>query len=273
MLIDSHCHLDFPDFIEDRDDVIRRAREVGVRLMLTISTKITEADKIISLAEAYDDIVCSIGIHPHEAGREPETTAEELGCIASHPKVVGIGETGLDYYYEHSPREAQKKNFQAHIAASRDTNLPLIVHARDADTDTAMILEQEAAKGRFPGLIHCFTAGPELAERALNIGMYISFSGIATFKNAKEIRDVIEIVPLDRILVETDAPFLAPTPHRGKRNEPSFVRYTAELIANIKNISYQEFIDISGTNFFNLFSKAPPPKISNQSHIPLSSNT
>ena len=264
MLIDSHCHLDFPEFVEDRDDVIRRAREVGVRLMLTISTKITEADKIISLAEAYEDLVCSIGIHPHEAGREPETSADELARIAAHPKVVGIGETGLDYYYEHSPREAQKKNFQSHISASRDTNLPLIVHARDADTDTATILEEETAKGSFPGLIHCFTAGPELAERALNIGMYISFSGIATFKNAQEIRDVIEIVPLDRILVETDAPFLAPTPHRGKRNEPSFVRHTAELIADIKGISYQDFIDISGTNFFKLFAKAIPPEESGQ---------
>lgn len=264
MLIDSHCHLDFPEFVEDRDDVIRRAREVGVRLMLTISTKITEADKIISLAEAYEDLVCSIGIHPHEAGSEPETSADELARIAAHPKVVGIGETGLDYYYEHSPREAQKKNFQSHISASRDTNLPLIVHARDADTDTATILEEETAKGSFPGLIHCFTAGPELAERALNIGMYISFSGIATFKNAQEIRDVIEIVPLDRILVETDAPFLAPTPHRGKRNEPSFVRHTAELIADIKGISYQEFIDISGTNFFKLFTKAIPPEKSGQ---------
>lgn len=273
MLIDSHCHLDFPDFAEDRDDVIRRAREVGVRLMLTISTKITEADKIISLAEAYDDIVCSIGIHPHEAGREPVTTANELARIAAHPKVVGIGETGLDYYYEHSPREAQKQNFHGHIAASRETKLPLIVHARDADIDTAMILEQEAAIGSFPGLIHCFTAGPELAERALNIGMYISFSGIATFKNAKEIRDVIEIVPLDRILVETDAPFLAPTPHRGKRNEPSFVRHTAELIADIKNISYQEFIDISGTNFFNLFRKATPPKDAHQPQIASSKAT
>ncbi len=186
---------------------------------------------------------------------------------------MGIGETGLDYYYEHSPRAAQQKNFQAHIAASRETNLPLIVHARDADIDTAMILEQEAAIGRFPGLIHCFTAGPDLAKRALDIGMFISFSGIATFKNAKEIRDVIEIVPLDRILVETDAPFLAPTPHRGKRNEPSFVRHTAELVADIKGITYQEFIEISGTNFFNLFSKASPPIDINQSQTASSSIT
>lgn len=259
MLIDSHCHLDFPEFAGDRDAVIRRARQAGVRLMLTISTKITEAEKIIALADGYEDLVCSIGIHPHEAGREPETSAEQLAETSRHPKVVGIGETGLDYYYEHSPRAAQKKNFQAHIAASRMTGLPLIVHARDADGDTADILEQEAALGAFPGLIHCFTAGPELARRALDIGMYISFSGIATFKNAADIRGVAKTVPLDRILVETDAPFLAPAPHRGKRNEPGFVRHTAEVIADVKGISYQDFIEASGSNFFNLFSKAAPP--------------
>ena len=261
MLIDSHCHLDFPDFIEDRDDVIRRAREVGVRLMLTISTKITEADKIISLAEAYDDIVCSIGIHPHEAGREPETTAEELARIASHPKVVGIGETGLDYYYEHSPREAQQRNFRAHIAASRETGLPLIVHARDADTDTADILEDEMKNGAFPGLIHCFTAGPELAKRALDIGFYISISGIATFKNAETLRQTILTVPEDRLLVETDSPFLAPVPHRGKRNEPSFVADTTGALAILFDTDFETLAARTTNNFYRLFAKAPRREI------------
>ena len=173
MLVDSHCHLDFPDFVEDRDAVLARAKAAGVGLMVTISTKVSEAEKVIALAEAYDELVCSVGIHPHEAGREPETNAAQLVALAAHDKVVGIGETGLDYFYEHSPREAQQRNFRAHIGAARDSRLPLIVHARDADEDTADILEDEMKQGAYPGLIHCFTAGPELAKRALDIGFYI----------------------------------------------------------------------------------------------------
>lgn len=262
MLIDSHCHLDFPDYDEDRQQVIDRARAAGVSMMLTISTKITEADKIISLAEAHPDIMCSVGIHPHEAGREPVTSAAQLVARAAHPKVIGIGETGLDYYYEHSPRDDQKRNFHAHIEAARSSRLPLIVHARDADEDTADILEQEAAQGDYPGLIHCFTAGPELARRALDLGFYISISGIATFKNASDLRDVIRFIPLDRLLVETDAPFLAPVPFRGRRNEPGFVKHTAEMVADIKQTNYEEIAAVTTDNFFTLFTKAERPGLS-----------
>jgi TatD DNase family protein len=259
MLVDSHCHLDFEDFDTDRAAVLSRAKAAGVDLMVTISTKITEAEKIIALAESHEALVCSVGIHPHEAGREPETSAAELVALAAHEKVVGIGETGLDYFYEHSPREAQQRNFRAHIDACRQSRLPLIVHARDADEDTADILEDEMGKGDYPGLIHCFTAGPELARRALDIGFYISISGIATFKNAAELRETIKAVPLERLLVETDAPFLAPVPHRGKRNEPSFVAETAAMLAELKGVSPQELARITTDNFFTLFTKAQRP--------------
>lgn len=259
MLVDSHCHLDFKDFDADRDDVLARAKAAGVDLMVTISTKITEAKKIIKLAETSDALVCSVGIHPHEAGREPETDAAQLVALAKHEKVVGIGETGLDYFYEHSPRDAQQKNFRAHIEACRESRLPLIVHARDADEDTANILENEMEKGDYPGLIHCFTAGPELAQRALDIGFYISVSGIATFKNAAELRETIKMIPLDRLLVETDAPFLAPVPHRGKRNEPSFVADTAAMLADLKGVTTKELAQVTSDNFFSLFKKAKRP--------------
>ena len=259
MLVDSHCHLDFKDFDADRDDVLARAKAAGVDLMVTISTKITEAEKIIALAETSDALVCSVGIHPHEAGREPKTDAAQLVALAEHEKVVGIGETGLDYFYEHSPRDAQQRNFRAHIEACRESRLPLIVHARDADEDTADILEDEMGKGDYPGLIHCFTAGPDLARRALDIGFYISISGIATFKNATELRETIQSIPLERLLVETDAPFLAPVPHRGKRNEPSFVADTAAILADLKGVSTEELARITSDNFFTLFSKAKRP--------------
>ncbi len=260
MLVDSHCHLDFPDFAADREVVLARARGAGVGLMVTISTKITEAQNIIALAEAHHDVVCSIGIHPHEAGKQPETSSDQLVTLASHEKVVGIGETGLDYFYEHSPRDAQQRNFRAHIEAARQSGLPLIVHARDADEDTADILEDEAARGIFPGLIHCFTAGPELAQRALDIGFYISVSGIATFKNAGALRATIANVPLDRLLVETDAPFLAPVPNRGKRNEPAFIVDTAHALAALKDISEAELAAATTANFFTLFQKASRPE-------------
>ena len=259
MLIDSHCHLDFKDFDEDRDAVLSRAKAAGVDMMVTISTKITEAEKIIKLAESDDALVCSVGIHPHEAGSEPETSAEALIDWARHDKVVGIGETGLDYFYEHSPRDAQQRNFRAHIEACRISRLPLIVHARDADEDTADILEDEMGKGDYPGLIHCFTAGPELARRALDIGFYISISGIATFKSAGDLRETIKSMPLERLLVETDSPYLAPVPHRGKRNEPSFVADTAAMLAELKGVSVKELAQATTDNFFNLFTKARRP--------------
>ena len=256
MLVDSHCHLDFPEFEQDFAGVLDRASAANVKLMLTISTHFSRADKIIALAEKDPRLLCSVGIHPHEAGSEAEVSAADIEAKASHPKVVGIGETGLDYFYEHSPIEAQKRNFLTHIEAARTTQLPLIVHARDADEDTADILEHEMAKGAFPGLIHCFTAGPDLAKRALDLGFYISISGIATFKNAQALRDVIATVPLDRLLVETDAPYLAPDPHRGRRNEPSFVAHTAARLAEIKNVSAERIAEITTDNFFTLFTKA-----------------
>jgi TatD DNase family protein len=256
MFVDSHCHLDFKDFDADRQEVLARARAAKVAMMLTISTKITEAAEIIALAEAHDELACSIGIHPHEAGAQPQTSAAQLVELARHPKVIGIGETGLDYYYEHSPREAQQKNFRAHIEAARLSGLPLIVHARDADEDTADIMEDEMGKGAYPALIHCFTAGPELARRALDMGCYISISGIATFNSAKQLRQTIETIPLERLLIETDAPFLAPVPHRGKRNEPSFVADTAAALAALKGVSVQQLAQATSDNFFSLFTKA-----------------
>ncbi len=256
MLIDSHCHLTFPDFKEDCNQVIIRARESGVKLMVTISTKITQATEIIALADSYDDIVCSIGIHPHEVENEPEINVEDLIKLLKHPKVVGVGETGLDYFYEHSCRETQKRSFRNHIIASRRTRLPVIIHTRDADEDTKFILEEEYSKGEYPGLIHCFTAGEDLARTVLDMGFYISISGIATFKNASDLREVIKMIPLERLLVETDSPFLAPVPFRGKRNEPSFVRHTAEMLAEIKDVSVEDVIKVTGDNFFSLFQKA-----------------
>ncbi len=259
MLVDSHCHLDFPDFEEDRDALVARARAAGVGLMVTISTKFSQADKIIALSEQYEDVLCSVGTHPHEAGAETTVSGDVIAAKATHAKVIGIGETGLDYFYEHSEKEKQKQSFIAHIEASRLTQLPLIVHARDADTDTAQILENEMAIGTYPGLIHCFTAGPELARRALDMGFYISISGIATFKNAQNLRDVIKTIPLDRLLVETDAPYLAPMPHRGKRNEPSFVSHTAARLAELFDISAEDFAAQTTQNFFRLFTKANKP--------------
>lgn len=256
MFVDSHCHLDFKDFDDDRAEVLARARAAKVAMMVTISTKITEAAQIVALAEAHDELACTIGIHPHEAGSQPETSAAQLVELSRHPKVIGIGETGLDYYYEHSPRAAQQRNFRAHIEAARLSGLPLVVHARDADEDTADIMEDEMGKGAYPALIHCFTAGPELAERALAMGCYISISGIATFNSAKQLRQTIETIPLERLLIETDAPFLAPVPHRGKRNEPSFVADTAAALAELKGVSVAQLAQATSDNFFALFTKA-----------------
>ncbi len=256
MLIDSHCHLDFPDYDKDRDAVIANARAAGVERMLTISTKLSKAQEIISLAETYPDIMCTIGTHPHEAENEALAQCDDIVALANHKKVIGIGETGLDYFYENSPKRIQQEQFRAHIAASRKTQLPLIVHTRNADEDTCAILEEEMEQGAFPGLIHCFTASDALAWRALNIGFYISVSGIVTFKNAQALRDTLKHIPLDRLLVETDAPFLAPVPHRGARNEPSFVVHTADYLAELKDVSTQDLYTATTQNFYRLFSKA-----------------
>ncbi len=259
MLVDSHCHLDFDVFDEDRDETIQRARDAGVATMVTICTHVTRFERIRAIAESDANIWCTVGIHPHQAEEEPVVSVEDLVSRAAHPKVIGIGETGLDYYYDNSPRELQKTSFRTHIAAARETGLPLIVHTRDADDDMADILEDEMGKGAFPGVLHCFSSGRRLAERALDIGFYISLSGIVTFKNAQDLRDIAKDVPVDRILVETDAPFLAPIPNRGKRNEPSFVADTAAKVAEIKNIDNDALSSTSTENFFRLFNKATRP--------------
>lgn len=259
MLVDSHCHLDFPDFEEDFDAVLERAAANDIRTILTICTHVTRFDRIAAIAEAHRDIWCSVGIHPHEAAGEPPVTGAQLAELAAHPKCIGIGETGLDYFYEHSPKAEQQRNFRAHIEAARVTGLPLIVHARDADDDTIAILKEGSEEGAFPGVIHCFTAGPELARVAVELGLYISVSGIVTFKKAEELRETIASVPLDRLLVETDAPYLAPTPNRGKRNEPSFVRHTAGKVAEVKGVSRDELAAATTGNFFRLFSRASRP--------------
>ena len=258
MLVDSHCHLDFPDFNGDRKDVLRRAAMADIGMMLTICTRISVFERIRAIAEEFDHIYCSVGIHPHEADNEPAVDASRIAALTDHPKVIGIGETGLDYYYENGSREAQKSSFGAHIAASRETGLPLIVHARDADEDMIAILRDEAGKGAFPGVIHCFTAGAELARTALELGMYISLSGIVTFKNAKDLRETARMIPPDRLLIETDAPFLAPVPHRGKRNEPAFVADTARYLAEFFGETREEFASRTTENFFRLFRKASP---------------
>lgn len=262
MLVDSHCHLDFPDFAEDFDGVLSRAGEAGVGTMVTISTHLSKFPQVRAIAEAHDHIWCSVGVHPHEAAPEGQSAPDRLIAEAAHPRVVAIGETGLDFYYEHSPRGPQEESFRAHIAAARETGLPLIVHTRDADDETIAILTEEYAAGPFTGLIHCFSSGPYLAEKMQEIGFYISFSGIVTFKKAHDIQEVARTMPLDRILVETDAPYLAPVPKRGKRNEPSYVAHTAAFVAELRGDEPANFARATTDNFFRLFSKASPPAAS-----------
>ena len=257
--VDSHCHLDFPDYAGQVDAVVGRAEAAGVGVCLTIGTELKRFPGVKAVAEKFPNVWCSVGVHPHES--EKELLDDEAALIreASHPKVVGIGETGLDYYYEHSPRGPQQANFRSHIAAARQTGLPVIVHTRDADDDTIDILRAEMGKGAFTGLIHCFTGTQKLADAALELGLYISVSGIATFKNSALLRDVIKTVPLERLLVETDAPFLAPVPHRGKTNEPAFVVHTAKMLADLKGVTPQDLAQATTENFFGLFSKVQRP--------------
>jgi TatD DNase family protein len=256
MLVDSHCHLDFPDFAAERDAVIARARAAGVGTMLTIGTRLDEFPGVRAVAETHADIWCSVGAHPHEAAGHADLLADQLTSLAAHPKVVGIGETGLDYHYDLSPRDIQERVFRTHIAASRMTGLPLIVHAREADDDIARILAEEQPP---PGVLHCFSSGRGLAEAALALGFYISISGIVTFKNAEELRAIVRDVPLDRLLVETDSPYLAPVPYRGKRNEPAFVAATAAAVAALKDVAPETLAAVTTANFFRLFAKARPP--------------
>jgi TatD DNase family protein len=254
-LVDSHCHLDFADFSEDFVAVLERARASGIERMLTICTRITKFEDVLRIAENHDQIRCSVGIHPHEAEREPETGAEKLVDLARHPRVVAIGEAGLDYFYDKSPRERQRAVFETHIEAARLSGLPVIVHSRDADGDTVRLLQAGAAKGGLGGVIHCFTSTQYLADAALEMGFYISLSGIITFKNAEPLRAVARSIPLDRLLVETDAPYLAPVPMRGKRNEPAFVRHTAGHVADFLGLPLAELADRTTVNFDRLFAK------------------
>lgn len=256
MLVDSHCHLNFEQLSSEIDDVVARAREAGVGHMLTIGTKLREFEGVRAIAERFDDIHCSVGVHPHEAESEgDEVTAAKLIELSNHPKVVGIGETGLDYFYEHAPRELQKKSFRLHIEAARETGLPIIVHTRNADADTVKILHEEYEKGPFTGVIHCFSSGWEVAEKSMEIGFYISISGIVTFKPAEELRDHVRKIPVERLLVETDSPYLAPVPKRGKTNEPSFVAHTAAKVAELKGLDPDQLAALTTDNFFNLFNK------------------
>lgn len=262
MLVDSHCHLDFPDFADDLDGVVERAGAAGIGRMVTICTRPSEFAKTRSIAERYGPVYCAVGVHPHEAAKEAKVDVDALTRLTEGAKTVGIGETGLDYFYDNSPREAQAASFRIHCQAARRTGLPLIVHTRDAEEDTVDILEEEAAAtGDKPlrGVIHCFTGTRFLAERAVALGFYISISGIYTFKNSNEIREAVAGVPADRLLVETDSPFLAPVPKRGKRNEPALVAHTAARLAEERGLSVDELARLTTENFFTLFDKMDRP--------------
>jgi len=260
MLVDHHCHLDFPEFANDLDGVVARASGADVRTLVSISTRIREVHRYRTIAEAYRDVFFSVGTHPHNAHEELDVSLSELIELLDHPKCVAVGEAGLDYHYDNSPIEAQEQGFRFHIQAARETGLPLEIHAREADEHTARVLEEEYEKGPFPAVLHCFTAGPDLAKRALALGLYISFSGIVTFKNAQSLRDIAAKVPLSKLLVETDAPYLAPVPYRGKTNEPSFVSHTADVVAKARGISKEELARATSENFFRFYSKARPPE-------------
>lgn len=256
MLIDSHCHLDFPELAADRAGVLARAKAAGIDGMVTISTRVKRFDEIKAIAEAHTEVWCSVGTHPHHADEELDIFTEDLVRLSAHPKCVAIGEAGLDYFYDNAPKEAQETGLRRHIAASRLTGLPLVIHSRSADAHMGAVLTDEVGQGAFPFVLHCFTGGAELARQALELGGYISFSGIITFKNAEEIREVAKFVPSDRYLVETDAPYLAPVPHRGGTNEPSYVAHTAAKVAEVRGVSLEELGAETTDNFFRLFSKA-----------------
>ena len=256
MLVDSQCHLNYKGLVEQQAEVLARARSSGVSAMLNISTRESEWDEVVGLAEQEADVWASVGIHPHEADGHTGVDAAKLIDRAQNPRVVGVGETGLDYYYDKSDRAQQRSSFREHIVAARETQLPIIIHTRDAEDDTAQILSEEMALGSYTGVIHCFTASAEFARRSLDLGLYISLSGIVTFKNAADIQAVAKWLPADRMLVETDAPFLAPVPHRGKTGEPGFVADTARFVANLRGEGEQSFAEQTTANFYRLFSKA-----------------
>lgn len=255
MLADSHCHLNYKGLAEDQQAVLERARARGVTAMLNIATREREWDDVLATAEREPDVWATVGIHPHEADEHPHIDTAKLVARTAHPRVVGIGETGLDYYYDHSDRARQQVSFRAHIAAARETGLPIIIHTRDAEDDTAAILREEMGKGAFPGVIHCFTGTGAFADIALDLGFYISISGIVTFKSARELQETAARLPIERLLVETDAPFLAPVPHRGKTGEPGFVADTAAFLATLRGEPVEQLQEATAHNFHNLFSK------------------
>lgn len=259
MLVDSHCHLEFDSFDDDREAMLARAAEAGVGVMVTICTRLSRFHEVEALTRGNSAIYCSVGVHPHHVAEEGIATPEALIRAADGARVVGIGETGLDYHYDNSPREAQRESFRAHIRAARDSALPLIVHARSADQDMIEILRTEYSEGPFGAVMHCFSSGRFLAEAAVELGFYVSLSGIVTFSKADELRAIVADVPLDRLLVETDAPYLAPVPRRGKRNEPAYVVHTAARVAELRGLTAEEFARISTENFFRLFTKAEAP--------------
>ena len=258
MLVDSHCHLDYPPMADDLAGTIARARSAGVGTMLTIGTKLRDFPRVRAIAEADDNIFCSVGIHPHEAQNEVADTARLIE-LARHPKVVGIGETGLDYYYDKSPRDRQQANFRAHMRAASETGMPLIVHTRDAEEDTAAMIAEALREAPLKGVLHCFTSSRRLAEQAIDFGFYISISGIVTFKNAEDLRQTVRSLPLERLLVETDSPYLAPVPMRGKSCEPAYVTHTAAKVAELKGVSVDELARVTTANFFALFDRAKAP--------------
>nr|WP_295668460.1 TatD family hydrolase [Sphingomonas sp.] len=255
MLADSHCHLNYKGLAEDQQAVLERARARGVTAMLNIATRESEWDDVLATAERENDVWATVGIHPHEADKHAHIDTAKLVDRARHPRVVGIGESGLDYYYDHSDRDRQQASFRAHIAAARETQLPIVVHTRDAEEDTATILGEEMGKGAYPCVIHCFTASGAFADIALNLGCYISISGIVTFKNAKDLQDTAARLPLDRLLIETDAPFLAPVPHRGRTGEPAFVADTAKFLATLRGETVEALTEATARNFHTLFTK------------------
>jgi TatD DNase family protein len=259
LLVDSHCHLDFPDFAADLDAIMERAAAADVARVVSISTRVRQFDELLAIVVRFANVFGSIGTHPHYAHEELDVTIEELVERSRHPKVVAIGEAGLDYHYDYSPRDAQEIGFRHHIAAARATGLPLVVHAREADADIARILEEESGKGAFAAVLHCFTASRELALRAIDLGFYIGFTGILTFKKSEELRAIAAELPADRILVETDAPYLAPGKFRGKRNEPSYVTHTARTLAAARGVTFDEIARQTTENFFRLFRKVPLP--------------
>jgi TatD DNase family protein len=259
MLVDHHCHIDRPEFANDLEDVVARAHSAGVGLMVNISTRVRKFEHLISVVERFDTVYGTVGTHPHYAHEELDVTTEDLARLAEHRKIVGLGEAGLDYFYKHSTPEAQAQGFRVHIAAARMTGLPLEIHTRDADADTIAILEEEHAKGPFPAILHCFTGGRELAMRAVELGLYVSFSGVVSFKKNDVLRAIANEVPLDRVLVETDAPYLAPEPYRGKQNEPAYVVHTARALANARGLTLEDFAAATTENFFRIYTKIPRP--------------